>query len=417
MRIIIKKLAEWIHASLILALIMPIIYSLAIEQPDAIGQTLYFKCLVVILPIVATDFATKRCKGLLTYLVFCAMIFAATAAIGWTMAGSLHQSPMFWVYMIVLLGETIFVIMNRMTERLRHKKDADAARGEDPTWQPYVNSLRVPSFYALIFFLAAYTFALNLNNPAVCNAALFSAALYTVITVMYQYICETETYLSINKRTCNIPSKRIYGIGSGMLAIFLLLFILVLLPTLFTISNRHYRDIRKSNLHIGFEYVELAQEEDADFAAENPMQALVDQYGEPKPTPKWLIILSYVLETVVFIVLIVLLIWALVKVILDTFRTFRESVDENGDIVEELEEGVDEPAKVKRSPMKRRKLSERERIRKEYRKFIRRYRKERPARHESPTEIEQNAGIAESAECKELHKHYELARYGTGHYH
>lgn len=408
MRKIVKKSAGLIHASLILALIVPILYSLGAKQPDMIGQTLYYKCLIIILPVVATDFAISRCKGLLTYLFVSAVIFAATAALGWVAAGSLRQSLMLWVYMIVLSGETVFVIIDRMTQRLHQKKDVDAARGEDPTWRPSFDSLRVPSFSVLIFFLAAYALALNLNNPPVCNAALFSAALYTVITVIYQYVSETENYLFVNKRTCNIPSKRIYGIGNGMLAIFLLLFILVMLPSLFTISNRHYRDLRESDLRFKFEYVEFVQEEEPQFAAENPMQALIDQYGEPKPAPKWLNILFYVLEAAVFTVLIA----ALLKTIYDTFRAFREAADENGDIVEELEESVDETVRVKKSPAKSRKLTERERVRKEYRRFIRRHRKERPARHESPTEIEQHAGIAESAECKELHKHYELARYG-----
>lgn len=408
MRRIIKKSAEWIHATLILALIIPIIYSLGAEPPDMIGQTLYFKCLIIILPIVTTDFAINRCKGLLAYLAVCTVIFAATAALGWTMAGSLHQGLMLWVYIAVLLGETAFVILDRMTERLRQKKDEDDSKGEDPSWRPYFSILRMPSFPVLIFFLAAYVLALNLNNPAVCNAALFSAALYTAITVMYQYVCETETYLSLNKRTCNIPSKRIYGIGNGMLAIFLLLFILVLLPSLFTVSNRHYRDLRKSTARIEFDYTGFVQEGETEFAAQNPMQALIEQYGEPKPTPKWLITLSYFVEAAVFIVLT----GALVKTIYGTFRAFREATDENGDIVEELEESVDELVKVKNSPVKRRKLSERESIRKEYRRFIRRYRKERPACYESPAEIEKNAGVAESEECRRLHKQYELARYG-----
>lgn len=407
MRKLVKRTAEWIHASLILAIIMPMLYTFGAEQPDIIGQTLYLKCLVIILPVIATDFAINKCKGLFSYLIVCAVIFAATAAISWSAAGSLHQSSSLWEYMIIILGETAFVIINRMAERLQRKKDKDAARGEDPSWRPSFDSLRVPSFPVLIFFLAVYVLAINLNNPAVCNAALFSAALYTVITIMYHYVCETENYLFLNNRTCNIPSKRIYGIGNGMLAIFLLLFIIVILPALFTISNRHYRDLRKFTAPIEFDYTEPERETYMEYSAEDPMEALIAQYGEPKPTPEWLIILSYILEVVVFLFLVA----ALVKIIYDTFRAFREAADENGDIVEELEE-TDEAVMIKRNPVIRRRLSERERIRKEYRKFIRRYRKERPERHESPTEIEKNAGIADNEECKVLHKQYELARYG-----
>ena len=408
MRRLVKKTVEYVHTVLILALILPALYSLGAEQPDLIGSGLYAKSLIIVLPIIATDFAVKQCKGLLSYLIVSAMIFAATSALGWTVAASLRQSPIFWVYIIVIMAETIFLIFNRMVERLHRKQDQEASKGEDPSWRPYFEGLRSPSFYVLIYFGVIYMIAVNLNNPAVCNAALFSAAVYTLITLLYQYICETETYLSLNKRTCNIPSKRIYGIGTGMLAIFLLLFIIVMLPALFTISNRHYRDLRQSLARIEFDYTELLSENDMIYPGKDPMESFFGEYGEQKPTPAWLITLSYVIE----VVTIILLVTVLIKFIYNTFHAFREAADENGDIVEELEETPKEAVNIKKAPVSRRKLSERERIRREYRRYIRRYRKDQPACYESPIEIERNAGIAESEEGKEHHRKYELARYG-----
>lgn len=408
MRIAAKKSAEWIHATLILAIIMPLLYTFSAEQPDIIGQHLYFKCLVVMLPIVATDIAASKCKSLFSYIIIGIVILAVTAAIAWTAAGRLHQSPILWAYLVILIGETVFLIITRITERIQRKRDKDASMGEDPSWRPSFNSMRSPSFAAVIFFIVVYALALNLNNPAVCNAALFSGILYTVITFVHQYVSATENYLSLNKRTCNIPSKRIYGIGNSMLAIFFLLLIIVLLPALFTISNRHYRDLRESAALMEFEFPELETQFDLASPEEDSLQALIEQYGEPKPAPKLLIVLFYVLEAAIFLFLIA----ALMKIILDTFRTFREAADENGDIVEELEETPKETVNIKRAPVSRRKLSERERIRREYRRYIRRYRKDPPARYESPIEIERNAGIAESEEGKEHHRKYELARYG-----
>lgn len=407
MRKFVKRTAGWIHATLIMATIMPLIYSFGAEQPDAIGHNLYYKCLLIAFPVVVTDLAVRRCKGLLSYLFISALVFAATAAIGWNVAGSLHQSLVLWIYMIVLLGETLFVIITRMSDRVRKKIEEEAWDETDPSWRPSFDSLSTPSFAVLIYFVAVYVIAVNLNNPAVCNAALFSAIVYTLITFLYLHVCETENYLSLNKRTCNIPSKRIYGIGNGMLAIFLLLFVVVMLPALFTISNRHYRDIRESTALINIDYTELMEEYERQSTAQDPMEMLIEQYGEPDPVPEWVNTLFYIMEAIVFIALVA----ALIKFIYDTFRAFRESSDENGDIVEELQ-ATDEGVKIKKLRISRRKLSERERIRKEYRKFIRQYRKEHPARHESPTEIEKNAGIAENEECRELHKHYELARYG-----
>lgn len=402
----IKKATGWLHATLIMAIITPLLYALGAEQQDTISQTLYLKCLLIAFPIIITDLAIEKCRGLFSYLIISIVTFAATGIIGLRIAGPIRESVMFWGYMLLLLGETAFVIICRITSRLQKKEEKDAARGEDPSWRPAHYALREPAFPLLIYFLAVYGIALNVNNPSVCNAALFSAALYTPVTFLYHYICETEHYLSLNKRTCNLPSKRIYGIGNGMLALFLLLFLLILLPSLFTVSGRHYRDLRKWKAPIDIDFTELPNERMEENTGEDPMALLMAESGEPKPTPKWVIALSYVMEAFVFLFIIIVL----VKSILSTFHAFRAAADENGDIVEELEDTED--VRKITLPARRRKLSERERIRKEYRKTIRRHRKDRPAAYESPDEIETNAGIAGCEETKKLHRNYEAARYG-----
>ena len=406
MRKLIIKTSEWIHATLIMAAITPLLYALGAQGPDTIGQSLYYKCLLIVFPVAATDLAVKKCKGLLSYLAISALVSAVTFATGWAVAESLRPSPIFWVYLATLLVETTFVIAVRVSDRLRQKEQDTPWVETDPSLRYSFNSLCIPSFSFLIYFVSVYAIAVNLNNPAVCNIALFSAIVYTLITLLYQHVCETEKYLAINKRTCNIPSKRIYGIGNGMMAIFLLLLIIVILPALFTISNRHYRDIRNSlnSIHIDLMPTEEygMQEDDPDF-----MEMLIKQYGEPKPMPEWVNTLLNIMAVMVSLFFVE----ALIKFIYNTFRTFRGINDENGDIVEELEETI-EGVKIRKPYVIRRKLPERERIRKEYRKFIRKHRKERPAHYESPTEIEQNAGIAESEETRKLHEQYELARYG-----
>lgn len=402
----IKKATGWLHATLIMAIITPLLYALGAEQQDTIGQTLYLKCLLIAFPIIITDLAIEKCRGLFSYLIISIVTFAATGIIGLRIAGPIRESVLFWGYMLLLLGETAFVIICRIISRLQKKEEKDAARGEDPSWRPAHDALREPAFPLLIYFLAVYGVALNVDNPSVCNAALFSAALYTPVTFLYHYICETENYLSLNKRTCNLPSKRIYGIGNGMLALFLLLFLLILLPSLFTISDRHYRDLRKWKAPIDIDFTELPNERMEENTSEDPMALLMAESGEQKPTPKWLIALSYVMEAFVFLFIIIVL----VKSILSTFHAFRAAADENGDIVEELEDTED--VRKITLPARRRKLSERERIRKEYRKTIRRHRKDRPAAYESPDEIETNAGIAGREDVKELHRNYEAARYG-----
>ena len=81
--------------------------------------------------------------------------------------------------------------------------------------------------------------------------------------------------------------------------------------------------------------------------------------------------------------------------------------------MEELQDTAEDIRKIKIPTVRRsRRLSEKERIRKEYRKTIRMHRKDRPAIYESPAEIEDKAGIAGTKETLALHTRYELARYG-----
>lgn len=407
MRIFIKRFTGWLHASLILSLIIPLLYALSTEPQDLSGQALYLKCLAIALPVVMTDFASNRCKYLLSYLMICALTFAATGLLGWCIAGALHQSAMLWPYIALLLVETMFVIISRLVIRLHRKKNEDAAKGEDPGWRPEYDLLREPSFMVLIYFAAVYTAALNLNNPALCNAALISAALYVPVTMLYEYICETENYLSLNKRTCSLPSRRIYGIGGGILAIFMLVFVLSLLPAFLTISHRHYRDLRKWAADIEIDYTQLFPENQENPAGEDAMAALIAEYGEPVPTPQWLILLSYILEIAIVVFFVVILF----RKVLATFQDFRSTADENGDIIEELEDHTKELRQIA-VPINRTVDSERERIRRKYRKVIRRHRKDRPAAYESPSEIETAAGIADNEEGKKLHILYESARYG-----
>ncbi len=407
MRNAVKKISEWTHATLILAIILPAVYTLGARQPDPISRPLYLCCLLIALPIILSDLAIERCRGLLTYLAVGALSLAATAALGRMLISSVSDGSVSGFYMVFLIIETGMVITGRAVERLHRKRSDEEALRADPSWHPAPDTLRTPSFAVLILFGVVYALALNLNNSAVCDAALFSAVLYAPAALLHRYICETETYLSLNKRTGNLPSRRIYGIGSGMLAIFLLLFLFVALTALMTASGRTYRDVRDSLTPISFDYSQLTGELQLESPGEDPAQALIEQFGEPRPTPQWLITLSKIMEAAILAAVAA----ALLKVIFSTFRAFREAADENGDLVEELQE-TERAVRVKKSPAGPRRLSERERIRKEYRKTIRRHRKDTPARHESPAEIEQNAGLTDDADTQTLHDRYELARYG-----
>ena len=405
MRKVIKKTAGWVHAMLIMAIIFPLLCAIGLEWHDIAGQHLYMKSLLIIVPIVITDYAAEKCRSLLTYLVISFLAFAAIGAFGMTIALSIHPMGLSTGYTVILSIETVFVIIDRLLGRLRKKEEKEASMEADPYWRPSRDNLREPAFPVLFYFLVIYIVAQNVENPEVCNEALLSVALYTPVFFAYQYVKDTENYLSLNKRTCNLPSKRIYGIGSGILTVFLLLVVIIVALSASTINRRSYSDIRKWISERKIDYSDLEMERDDEYSGEDPMTELQALYGEPKPAPLWVMVMSYLIIAGACLFAVFLMI----KAIRMQFRIFRETKDENGDIVEELRdtEAVQKKLRVERSRI----LSERERIRRQYRKMIRRYRKERPAVFESPAEIEKNAGVAEEMEVKEMHVRYERARY------
>ena len=91
------------------------------------------------------------------------------------------------------------------------------------------------------------------------------------------------------------------------------------------------------------------------------------------------------------------------------FREFRREDDENGDKIEDLEENTEG---IQIAVMPHGQDSETNKIKRLYKRTIRKHRKERPAVYETPAEIEEKAGLAEDAAMRTLHVDYERVRYG-----
>ena len=94
------------------------------------------------------------------------------------------------------------------------------------------------------------------------------------------------------------------------------------------------------------------------------------------------------------------------------FQDFRNSRDENGDIIEEIQDKGRSDMEEILEKRHRRTDSAAEKIKRRYRKMIRTHRKDSPAPYESPAEIEEGAGLQDDEEMRELHRAYEEVRYG-----
>lgn len=394
------RVLEYIHATLIAMLVIPLLYALA-ELRDADGTVmLYIKCMLIILPIAATQIAVTRIKSLGIYLI---SGLAVTAAMWGIMHLLFDGSGL--CYTAVMLAESLFIVMIRFRERLRLARQK---REDDIYTAPQISLINKPSLGFMWYFAVMYAIGIIFNAKTLCDIAFVNAAIYFFTAFAHMYVTATNHYLRLNKRTKSIPRKRLYAISGAMAGAFAALVFIAMLPSFFLADQRRYTDIRTwfDDVQNGPYVIEYQVQPDAGEAGD--WIEMINE-GEPprEPSKLW----GY-LGWFFVAVCAVFMTYEAVKLLKQVFRDFRNSYDENGDRVEELD---DEPSqKEERLGLRRRMRSdsEAERIRRAYRRTIRRHRREIPAPYESPAELEENAGLSEDEAMKELHVKYEHVRYG-----
>ncbi|WP_455714501.1 hypothetical protein [Anaerosporobacter sp.] len=403
----IKSMTGWIHATLLLAIIIPVLYALGMKQEKSIETVLYYKSLLILFPIIVTSVAINKCKKLINYIIICIITIAIVGLSAWLLGPVLTNNKLMWGYVIIIMFETIMVIVFRFTDRMHKIKSKETNMVNNPYWEPEYDLLNKPSILGNAIFVIVYLLCKNFDNPHMCNVALISSIIYLIVLILYKYIDNTEEYLSQNNTVRNVPIKRLYVISGNFLAIFILLLGISVIPSLLTINKRQYEDYRAWVLEREVDYSDLENEQSSK-TTKDPFLEYVEEEGEPKEAPIWLNIFFYLLGSGIMVAIVIVII----KKIRENFHIFREAYDENGDIVEELKESEVVESKVDSDKNEVRNDSEREKIRRQYRKVIKKHRKEPPLGYETPLEIEIGAGIAETDEGKELHVRYEKARYG-----
>ncbi|MDE7205718.1 MAG: hypothetical protein K2N90_00885 [Lachnospiraceae bacterium] len=391
-----------LHATLIAMLILPFLYALA-ELQDVDGEgMLYLKCLLIFIPIMVTEIAVRRLKNLGIYL-FCSLgvTFALWGVIRLFFGGSGALYP------IVMIAESLFAALLRFQERLRLARQQ---KENDLYAAPAVSLINQPSLGFLWYFAVMYAVGIIFNSKTLCDIAFWNGALYFFIALAYTYITATNHYLGLNKRTKSIPRKRLYTISAAMAGLFAALVLIAMLPSFFLAGQRRYTDIRtwSDNMQfVAYQPTVPSQTGGDDYEDDDWIRMLNEGEPIPEPSQFW----TYLGWGALAGFVMFMLHWA-VKMLRRLFLEFRDSFDENGDKVEELDDEAlqkEERLVLKRSVKAD---SEAQRIRRIYRRTIRKHRKEIPAPYESPSELEKNAGLFEDEDMRQLHVKYEKVRYG-----
>ena len=411
MRKYMKRSLEYLHVLLLFSMLAPLIY-MANRQFE-LGQVyrMYFAGYLLIVPIIGLMKAERGCKNFIQYLAVC-LCMCFIAKIGAQKLGQyvLNEKAAL-VYMVCTVICTVLIAVAAFVTRMYKIRRREARENQDATWTADGFQLDKPNKGIGAIFVVIYVVGLFRTAPQICNLALYSMLAYLILTISYEYINAMEEYLRLNESMCqvrNIPYKRIYGIGKLFFISYLFLLVLTVIPAFLTADNRDYVEFKNS------EYQKKIEAEDLDIYVQPPMEAMVDPMleeieVEPIIPPELLPFLDAIFYVLGVIILAVLL-FAVITIIRNELKQFAKATEEEEDVVEALEpvEEVEQFFTRKRTW----KRTEEEGVRRLYRKFIRKHRKELPAIYETPIEIETAAGVADTEEGRYMHEMYEQARYG-----
>ena len=60
MRKTVKVIAGWLHVTLVLAILPPLLYAMSVTQRSEASRTLYIRCLLIAFPVIAAGKAAER---------------------------------------------------------------------------------------------------------------------------------------------------------------------------------------------------------------------------------------------------------------------------------------------------------------------------------------------------------------------
>lgn len=404
------ELMEWIHATLIFALFIPFAYAVYPLTATEGTALFYLKCLLVAVPVAVTGIAARRVRTLGVYILICtallAVIYGIVAGIPQLMGQEQYAEAPALCYRIGMLAETVLISGIRLVDRIKRRRFENRKK-TDPFILYTGSFLNRPSVING-YFIIMYLIGIFFDAKSLCDMALFSAVVYLFPALAHTFIKTTEQYLSLNRRTKGIPVKRLYAVNGGMLCLYAALLLAISLPSFLLINARRYTNVREWSIDVS--PVPVKYESSFEFQTFDTDMGELPQL--PMESVEEIPELTMFLEALFWglgIICAIVFVCAVVAAIINIIREFRQEIDENGDKIEDLEEKTES---LRTAMTARGQDSETNKIKRLYKRTIRKHRKERPAVYETPAEIEEKAGLSEDAAMRTLHVNYERVRYG-----
>ena len=411
---LLKNAAEIIHPVMVLSLLIPTAYLFDQQRTDSYTVLLYAAGLSLVVCSAAAWAAARKASGLMTYLA--AALFAACLSVhlGQRLVRGVSDATLKILFSVELIAGCLWLIFAFARVRMREKGRKKALEENDISWREFGVALEHPSIFGFLFFAAAYVLALVNHCPVFCDAALAGAFVYLLLYLAYRHVTVTEEFFSQTREMTNVPGKKIRTLRGRRFAALFVLICLVSLPAFFTGGLRKYHDLR----FYDFSHV-IDSEDFRNITPEDASDIDISDWELEKPEafvpPAWLIILLRILEKILAILVMLVSAAMLLRGIIRYARGFHGAVvEENEDIAVSLrQDDFQKNGGIFRLKQFRA-LTEREKIKRDYRRAILKYRRrgQEPGKSETPAQIEAGTKFPQGYDVEKLHETYELARYG-----
>ncbi len=427
------RILEVLHPVMLIMLAGPVLYTFFELRVDALVLPLCLSGLCLLPLSAAVRTAADRISSMWLFLLLSGAFLAATlyavpplagrafaralqgtAFSGPEPAAGSAAVPTALLQAEILLGG-IWLIFSALRLRLRENRRARALLENDTSWQDRPLLAEKPAALCLLVYFFAYAAGLFTACPVLCDIALTAGTAYLLICLYDHAVRVTDAYLEETQRLANVPQNKLRGIRGRMLALLMVLVCVTFLPAWLSRSDRQYHDIRKWDWET--EPVEMAQEvpPGPNGGAED-LEAMLGDHEPLWEPPAWLLALGKYLSIALMTAVLAGVALSIWREIMNVAGDFSDRPEENGDISRRLrsdEETAEQiPVAGLRLLLRGRPRTEKEQIRQTYRRTIRRYRKDLPARAETPSEIESAAALPQGFDMQGLHDQYEKARYG-----
>ena len=401
-------LIEDINCAMILALPVPAICVTMTERNNEALLRFYLASWIIFPFIAIVRAFLWKARYYYQYLLLSIACILGCCGCAWVIGSALF-GPIFRNLLIGTCGVLLLLVCydaNAIRRNEINRQKAEEAN--DITWTPRSSLLEYPRLPIIILFAVTYMLALITNCKAMCDVSFCSAFACLFLSLAYQYIRRRENYLKDKRHISNVPVHRIRAISTLFLFTVLIIVLAVSVPSGFAGKLRPYQDIRFWEFSLPAEpEKEIPYIPYSDFGNMEEFFGDIDgPLPERREPPMWLNIVSGIFAAGAA----VLVLQALYRALKNSVLAFR-GTRENDDIIVSLEDEKDDIQKILKKMYRREPDTERYRIRRNYKKVIRRHRKDRPLPTEMPDDIEKKAGLYGTPEGQELHNRYEDARY------